>query len=309
MEASLMEATLTDQFLLGIFRAFPPKFSIFKESQGRAQAEYEDETRTPIQRYFGLESDLFDGQDMLDLGCGFGGRPIRYLELGAKHVAGVEVEEHKINYARQFAKSKGHTATEFKVGVGEAIPFDDARFDLIVMNDVMEHVVSPRDVLGECYRVLRPGGRLAMVFPPFFDLFGGSHLHGYATSVPGLNLFFSKRALKSATTKLFRLQHVEYEKFLRDIESDKLWNLNGLTVRGYHQIVAETKFQSESLRYIGHRDFRVKGYAGVKKLLHWPLYFLAQVPVMQEILCSRIASVLRKPALAVPDSPNRVRSR
>jgi hypothetical protein len=52
----------------------------------------------------------------------------------------------------------------------------------------------------ETFRVLRAGGVLACVFPGYYSFFGGSHLEGYATSIPGLNLVFTQ-ALRSAARK------------------------------------------------------------------------------------------------------------
>jgi 2-polyprenyl-6-hydroxyphenyl methylase/3-demethylubiquinone-9 3-methyltransferase len=46
----------------------------------------------------------------------------------------------------------------YDVGVGEALPYDDAGFDAAVCVDVLEHVTDLHRVLSEVARVLRPGG-------------------------------------------------------------------------------------------------------------------------------------------------------
>lgn len=292
--------TLSDRILLWIFKTFPPQEGhiIFKESSNRSISEYDDETRFPFYRYFGRGSELFEGKDVLDLGSGFGGRTIRYLEYGADSVTGVEISEEQVVHAEAFARSKAAEPAKFLVGTGENIPCENESFDLIAMNDVMEHVVSPAEVLQECYRVLRPGGRLAVVFPPYYDVTAGSHLHGYATSFPGLNLIFSTQALKSATAILFDLKGFDYKRFLRDVPTDKLWNLNGLTINGFKQLLRKSSFHVEEMLYLGHLDHRLSAHQGMAALVRRPFFWLAelpaQMPMIQEICCVRVCALCRK---------------
>jgi SAM-dependent methyltransferase len=49
------------------------------------------------------------------------------------------------------------------------IPVEDARFDYIVFNQVMEHLPEPKKVLRELHRVLKPGGRMIYSGPFFFE--------------------------------------------------------------------------------------------------------------------------------------------
>jgi len=42
--------------------------------------------------------------------------------------------------------------------VGEPLPFEDARFDGVVLKDLLEHVPDPVAVVGETFRLLKPGG-------------------------------------------------------------------------------------------------------------------------------------------------------
>ena len=47
----------------------------------------------------------------------------------------------------------------------EHLSFVDNTFDLIVSNDVMEHITNPKTGFRECARVLRKGGKLLMTVP------------------------------------------------------------------------------------------------------------------------------------------------
>jgi SAM-dependent methyltransferase len=51
----------------------------------------------------------------------------------------------------------------------ESIPVEDARFDFIVFNQVMEHLPDPKTVLAELNRVLKPTGKMIYSGPFFFE--------------------------------------------------------------------------------------------------------------------------------------------
>jgi len=295
----MKQPSIQDRFLLFLFRSFPPTETIFKEAAGRAQTEYGDEVATPFNRYFGRGSELLRGLDILDLGCGFGGRAVRFIEAGARSVIGVEVEEEKITAARRFAAERGIAEkSQFLVGVGEDLPLPAACVDLVLMNDVMEHVIKPHKVLDEVYRVLRPNGRAAIVFPPYYDVIAGSHLHGYATRLPGLNLLFSTKALKSAATLLLEEQGIDFRRYLREVPSDKLWNQNGLTIRQFLRLLHERPFHIDLLLFLGHRDYRFRGYRGLRKLFSLPFVVAANLPVIREAFCDRVCALLQKESTA-----------
>src|SRR5215210_9514252 len=49
-----------------------------------------------------------------------------------------------------------------------AIPVEDARFDHVLLTQVLEHIPEPRLVLAELHRVLKPGGTLWLTAPLFY---------------------------------------------------------------------------------------------------------------------------------------------
>ena len=293
----------SDPLLLRIFERFPPKEAdvIFKQSTGRPEDEYELEATRPFHDWFGMGAgEMFEGKDVLDLGSGFGGTAVRFLEYGAATVGGVEVDQDRVDHSNEFARARGvDDRVEFRLGTGEEIPYEDERFDLVTMYDVMEHVFSPEQVVSEAHRVLRSGGRFACVFPPYYDVTAGSHLHGYATSFPGLNLLFTTNQLKSAAQKHMERQGVNHRDYMREAPGDKLWNQNGLTAARWRRIVRDSSFEVEEIRYLGHRDPRTRNNnPGVEGPLQAVAVrasrAAAQVPVIQEAVCSRVVALLRK---------------
>jgi 2-polyprenyl-3-methyl-5-hydroxy-6-metoxy-1,4-benzoquinol methylase len=103
---------------------------------------------------------------MLDVGCGDAGVPIAFAESGAQ-AAGLEVSERSVDRGRLRAEEHG-TDIDLRQGAAEHLPWDGDAFDLVVLDNVLEHVTDRRETLHEIRRVLRPGGLLYLVTPKPF---------------------------------------------------------------------------------------------------------------------------------------------
>ncbi|SFK81143.1 3-demethylubiquinone-9 3-methyltransferase [Loktanella salsilacus] len=100
----------------------------------------------------------WQGKDVLDLGCAGGFMAEALAERGA-HVTGIDPASDAIDAAHDHARA-GKLRIAYDVGVGEALPYDDASFDAVVCVDVLEHVADLHRVLSEIARTMRPGGLL-----------------------------------------------------------------------------------------------------------------------------------------------------
>jgi SAM-dependent methyltransferase len=70
------------------------------------------------------------------------------------------------NYSRLYvAVDLLHTPLVDIVARGEDLPLGNARFDLVICTQVFEYIAQPSLVIGEIYRVLRPGGALLLSVP------------------------------------------------------------------------------------------------------------------------------------------------
>ena len=94
---------------------------------------------------------------LLDVGCGSGEFLKRMEEMGYQ-VEGTEVDSCAVENAR----SKG---LQVRLGTVEELLYPDNYFGVIVMSHVIEHVHDPTELLKECYRILKPGGKLVLVTP------------------------------------------------------------------------------------------------------------------------------------------------
>lgn len=109
-----------------------------------------------------------DGLRVLDVGCGDAGVPIAFAEAGAD-ASGIEPFEPSVLRGRVRAEEHG-VPVELRSGVGEKLPYADASFDLVIIDNVLEHVDDRERTLDEIHRVLRPRGLLYLVTPKPFAL-------------------------------------------------------------------------------------------------------------------------------------------
>jgi ubiquinone/menaquinone biosynthesis C-methylase UbiE len=99
--------------------------------------------------------------DALDVGCGTG---FLALELAARghRVTGVDFAPAMIAQARDKAAAQG-LPIRFEEADAEALPFPAGSFDLVVSRHLLWTLPHPEMAIDEWIRVLRPGGRLAVI--------------------------------------------------------------------------------------------------------------------------------------------------
>jgi SAM-dependent methyltransferase len=100
------------------------------------------------------------GEDVLDVACGTGNAAIRAAQAGGR-VVGVDLTPELFEAGRRNAAA-ADVVVDWREGDAEALPFDDASFDVVL--SVFGCMFAPRHQVtaDELVRVLRPGGRLAV---------------------------------------------------------------------------------------------------------------------------------------------------
>jgi SAM-dependent methyltransferase len=113
---------------------------------------------------------------VLELGAGSGGKGIAYALAGMR-VTSLDVDIAALQSGAASAQRSG-AAINFLGGDGARLPFCADSFDAILLDSVIEHVGDPFSLLQECRRVLRRGGIVFVVFPPFYGPLSG-HIDDY----------------------------------------------------------------------------------------------------------------------------------
>lgn len=100
--------------------------------------------------------------DLLDIGSGRG-QVLKLLASRARTAVGVDTDADARRLARTELLMAGLPNCTLRQGDMYALPFDDGRFDTVVLDDVLAGAKRPTEAIGEAARCLRESGRLIIL--------------------------------------------------------------------------------------------------------------------------------------------------
>ncbi len=136
------------------------------------------------------------GSSLLDVGCGRGDLVRGFRTLGLE-AWGLDRE-----------RSQAHADIQIKyVNIEtEPFPFDDEQFDVVFSKSLIEHLHNPNNFMRECYRILKPGGRIILMTPDWNSqarIFFDDYTHRQPYTVDAVRDILKIFGFQEVTSEIF----------------------------------------------------------------------------------------------------------
>jgi len=160
---------MTESFLELLEKSLPPKthrqYQVWKTYELQA-VERGQAVLKEVQQHTDIR-----GKNILDLGCGTGGISVAFAKEGGNVVGLDSGNTNPLNTKMAKLRAKEEKVDiAFICGDAQRMPFREAMFDVILCNDVIEHVAKPKELAKEISEALKPDGILYLSAPNKFSL-------------------------------------------------------------------------------------------------------------------------------------------
>ena len=204
--------------------------------------------------------------DVLEVGCGNGAATHLIMEhVRPARLVGIDISPVFVRMASEAFASEPQLS--FALGDASATGQPGTSFDLVIAHTVYSHLIDPQAALAEAYRVLKPGGRLAIFDGDFASLtvalFDGDPLQSAAATVLR-HMVHAPYIMRQLPTLIaaagFTLESLEPHAYVQTTSPEYLLSLlsRGMKAAGRAAEVGQAiveSFDAEALRRVANRTF------------------------------------------------------
>ncbi|MCX6645747.1 MAG: class I SAM-dependent methyltransferase [bacterium] len=249
-----------------------------------------EEGKKVWEKFFDSRVNL-ESKDVIDVGCGPGGKTCYLATRGPNRVAGVDFDPKLIRDA-ELAMSvlippEDRIRAEFVVADASDLPFPDEYFDIATCSDAFEHFPDPQNVMKEVARILKTGGLFCIDFAQFYS-WNGHHLRDFFRT-PWVHVFWSSDDILKAVREFSKEQRLE----IQDLDlREKLDEMVGRRLEQWGNGLNRMSLGEFEKLLINERRLKIKYCKKTaKNPLMWPLIF---VPGIRELAVARNVYILKR---------------
>ena len=149
---------------MGLLKSFFSQCARPEGTLGRVMLSFMNYTHAPLTKWGLMLVNVQDGWTILDVGCG-GGFTIRRLLKQSKDakVYGIDISEESVAKAQKVNANVLDKQVFITQGSAANLPYEDGKFDLVTAVETVYFWPNLPDCLVEVHRVLRQGGKFAIL--------------------------------------------------------------------------------------------------------------------------------------------------
>ncbi|MEY3236622.1 MAG: hypothetical protein RI883_723 [Bacteroidota bacterium] len=240
--------------------------------------------RNHIIPFITIHKKIDSNTKVLEVGCGYGGNLVPFLELGCK-VTGVDIREGSIDDAKSFLNNDYSDQLELICSDIYKVEGLENKFDVIFMKDTIEHIPNQEAFLPLLKKFLKDDGVIFQGFPPWCNPFGGHQqmcVNKFLSRLPWFHL--TPRWMFKGILKLFREHPKNIENLLIDVYD------TGISVQRFLKICKKNNMPIlESKFYLINPNYEIKFNLKPRVL---PKYF--QIPYLRDFYTTTVYCLITK---------------
>lgn len=277
-----------NSFAIRFFSFFSYLYAFIMEERHRNRELYFKEQYTTLQKYIlpfiRKHKEIGPGTRVLEVGCGYGGNLVPFIELGCE-VTGIDIREGSIEDAKRLLNADQHPNLHLIAADIYDVKDLDGKFDIVFMKDTIEHIPDQERFIPILRNFIKDDGVIFQGFPPWCNPFGGHQQMCESKVLSKLPWFhLTSRFGFKTFMKAFGEKPETVKGLLEDVYD------TGISVQRFKRIVRKSRMKivDEQLYFI-NPNYEIKFKLKPRKL--WPVF---NIPFVRDFYTTTGYFILKK---------------